>query len=150
MAVHHSLKPRKFQLELRTSETSAVHGGQLAISGLLRQSGFFDWIADYRALNHRKDSSRGFDPEVYMIACLYSSWSSGSNLADIEELNHDKALFKLPGVKKSPEQSALGEWLRSLGANDAFFTLGATRVNSKQSSISRTERLSAWRGIFEE
>jgi len=59
MPVHQSLKPREFQIELRTSETGSVHGGQLAISGLLRQSGFLDWIAVYPALDHRKDSSRG-------------------------------------------------------------------------------------------
>ena len=114
MPVHHSLKPRRFQIELRTSETSSVHGGHLAISGLLRQSGFLDWISDYPALDHRKDSSRGFDPEVYIIACLYSFCSGGASLADVEELNHDKALLKLLGAKKFPDQSALGEWLRSL------------------------------------
>ncbi len=62
MPGHHSLKPRKFQIELRTSETSSVRGDQPAISGLLRQSGFRDWITDYRALDHRKDSSRRLSP----------------------------------------------------------------------------------------
>lgn len=114
MPVHHSLKPRKFQIELRTSETSSVHGGQLAISGLLRQSGFFDWISDYPALDHRKDPSRGYDPAVYITASLYSFCSGGGSLSDVEELNSDKALLKLLGIRKIPDQSALGEWLRAL------------------------------------
>ena len=114
MSRHYSLKPRKFQIELRSSKTSSVHGGQLALIGLLRQSGFIDWISDYPELDHRKNSQRGFDPEVYVIATIVSACSGGISLSDVEELGQDNALLKLLGHKKIPDQSALGEWLRAL------------------------------------
>lgn len=114
MSRHYSLKPRKFQIELRSSQTSSVHGGQLALIGILRQSGFMDWIAEYPELDHRKNSQRGFDPEVYVIATIVSGCSGGTSLSDVEELGTDKALLKLLGLKKIPDQSALGEWLRAL------------------------------------
>ena len=114
MSRHYSLKPRKFQIELRSSVTSSVHGGQLALLGILRQSGFLEWINDYPELDHRKYSNRGFDPQVYIIATIFSNCSGGTSLSDVEELGSDKALLKLLGIKKIPDQSALGEWLRAL------------------------------------
>ncbi|MCP5535429.1 MAG: hypothetical protein H7A51_04245 [Akkermansiaceae bacterium] len=107
MSRHYSLKPRKFAMELRTSESCSVHGGQLAIVGLLRQSGLVNWISDYPQLDHRKNSNRGFDPEVYICTLLYNFCTEGSSLADAEALNEDKALLKLLGIKKLPDQSAL-------------------------------------------
>jgi len=102
MSRHYSLKPRKFQIELRSSQTSSVHGGQLALIGILRQSGFVDWIAEYPELDHRKNSQRGFDPEVYIIATIFSACSGGTSLSDVEELGSDKALLKLLGPQKNP------------------------------------------------
>ena len=114
MSRHYSLKPRKFAMELRTSESCSVHGGQLAIVGLIRQSGLMGWISDYPQLEHRKNRNRGFDPEVYISTFLYNFCTGGSSLADAEALNEDKALLRLLGIKKLPDQSALGEWLRAL------------------------------------
>jgi len=125
MSRHYSLKPRKFQIELRSARSSSVHGGQLALIGILRQSGFIDWIADYPEFDHRKNSNRGFDPEVYIIATIISGCSGGASLSDVEELGSDQALLKLLGLKKVPDQSALGEWLRALddAGRDALKTL---------------------------
>lgn len=125
MSRHYSLKPRKFAMELRSSESCSVHGGQLAIVGLLRQSGLMDWIGDYPQLDHRKNRNRGFDPEVYVCTFLYNFCTGGGSLADAEALNEDKALLKLLGIKKLPDQSALGEWLRALapGGLEALKTI---------------------------
>ncbi len=114
MSRHYTLKPKKFQIELRTSEKSSVHGGLLSIVGLLRQSGLIDWVKECEELKHRKNTSRGYDPVVYVLACLLSFCSGGGSLADVEELNSDKALLKLLGIERFPDQSALGEWLRSM------------------------------------
>lgn len=119
MSRHYSLKMPKFQIELRSSESSSVHGGQLSLAGLLRQSGFLDWIGDYPALDPRKNPRRGFDPEVYIVGCLFSFCSGGSSLADVEALNEDRALLRLLGTRKFPDQTALGEWLRALGEKGA-------------------------------
>lgn len=117
MAKHVSLKPRKFSIELREASKSSVHGGQLAILGVLRQSGLLDSVAQLADLDPRKDKNRGFDAEVYIASVLYSFCSGGTCLADVEELGRDKALMKLLGISKVPDQSALGEWLRALGAD---------------------------------
>ncbi|MDF1714093.1 MAG: hypothetical protein P1U90_17785 [Akkermansiaceae bacterium] len=34
-----------------------------------------DWIAEYPELDHRKNTQRGFDPEVYIIATIFSGCS---------------------------------------------------------------------------
>ena len=117
MARHISLQPRKFQIELRESSKASVHGGQSVILGLLQQSGFLERIAELPALDPRKDKNRGFDPEVYLAAVLFSFCTGGTTLSDMEELGKDRALMKLLGIKKIPDQSALGEWLRALNAD---------------------------------
>lgn len=114
MPRHYSIKPRKFHIELRPSDTSSVHGGQLAVLGVVLQSGLLDWIADYPELDHREDPNRGFDPEVYIVSVLFSNCSGGKSLSDVESLGEDQALLRLLRVQKVPDQSAIGEWLRAL------------------------------------
>jgi hypothetical protein len=119
VARHHSLKPRKFRIELRPSSTSSVHGGQLAVLGVLRASGLLDEVADHPALDPRRDKSHGFDPEVYVAAVLFSHCTGGRSLADVEALGEDRALLDLLGLREVPDQTTLGEWLRALGSDGA-------------------------------
>ncbi|MGC8744823.1 MAG: hypothetical protein ACP5T0_13175 [Verrucomicrobiia bacterium] len=78
----------------------------------MNELGLLNLIKQYPALDPRIDKNHGFEPEVYVIAFLDGLASGVKSLADIESLNNDIHLKEIPGVKKIPDQSALGEWLR--------------------------------------
>ncbi len=105
----------RFELEFRPSDRATVHGGQLAVAGLAREYGLWKKVDEVRALDPRKDRNKGFEPRMYVGAFLFSYCSGGKSLADGERLNEDEALKAMLGVKKFPDQSALGEWLRQIG-----------------------------------
>jgi hypothetical protein len=63
----------------------------------------------------RKKTGIGYDPMVYIEQILLALTGGGASLADVERLNDDEALKALPGTKRLPDPTSLGEWLRIVG-----------------------------------
>jgi len=128
MSRHYTLNPDvRFDLEFRPSARATAHGGQLAVAGLTRQCGLWKRVGAMRALDPRQDRSKGYEPMVYVAAFIFSFCSGGRSLADCERLNDDEALKAMLGIKKFPDQSALGEWLRQIGAEGVAGLRGLLR-----------------------
>jgi len=87
----------------------------MAVAGLLGEYGLWEKLKGYPRLDPRTDKHKGFDVEVYVAAFVFGFCSGGKSLADTERLNEDEALKAMLGMKRMPDQSALGEWLRNLG-----------------------------------
>lgn len=122
MSTHYSVCPQRFDIEFRPASKTSTHGGQLATIALLEQFGLCQKIQQRPALETRRDDCHGFDPEVYVLSFLVALTSGGISLADVERLNEDEPLKAFLGIKKFPDQSALGEWLRHLG-HDGWLAL---------------------------
>ena len=88
----------------------------MAVTGLVREYGLWNKLKAYPALDPRTDKHKGYDAQVYVAAFLFGFTSGAKSLADIERMDDDQALKDLLGIKKFPDQSALGEWLRNIGA----------------------------------
>jgi hypothetical protein len=116
MSRHFRKTEKIFDLEFRPSAQATAHGGQLAVAGLAKEYGLWEKLKAYPALDPRRDQHKGFDVQVYVAAFVFGFCSGGKSLADSERLDQDQALKDLLGIKRFPDQSALGEWLRHIGA----------------------------------
>ena len=92
-----------------------MHGGQLAIAAVLEQFGMWKKVKAIRELDPRKQKTKGYNPEVYVAAIIFSLTSGGDSLADAERLNEDEALKATLGIERFPDQSAIAEWMRQIG-----------------------------------
>src|SRR5438445_396073 len=115
MSKYITLQPRKFSIEFCDPQTASVHGGQLAVAGLLEQFGLKERVEGEPALDPRTHTGKGYTPLVYVAQLLHSFTSGGVSLADAERLNEDEPFKAFLGVGKLPDQTAIGEWLRALG-----------------------------------
>ena len=117
MSRHHRKIEKSFDIEFRPSTKATAHGGQMAVAGLLGEYGLWEKLKGYPRLDPRTDKHKGFDVEVYVAAFVFGFCSGCKSLADTERLNEDEALKAILGMKRMPDQSALGEWLRHLGGD---------------------------------
>jgi len=115
MSRHYTIKEPRFDIEFRPSERATAHGGQMAVAALAREYGLWKKVNAQAALDRRTDKGKGFDPSVYVAALVFGFTSGGDSLADCERLNDDEALKSLLGIKRFPDQTAVGEWLRNIG-----------------------------------
>jgi hypothetical protein len=65
----------------------------------------------------RQHKGKGYDPVVYAAHTLFCLTSGGVSLADAERLDEDASVKEMLGLKKCPDQTALGQWLGQAGAN---------------------------------
>jgi hypothetical protein len=126
MSRHYTLKPAKFLLRFEPSHRASARGGQLAAAAVVEQFGLWKRVKREPALDPRKDRHKGYEPMVYVAAVLFTLTSGGCTLEDVEDLNDDEALKALLGVKKFPDPTAIGEWLRNVGPEgwDALRRIG--------------------------
>lgn len=138
MARHYRKKERKVVIEFRPSRRATAHGGQIAVNALANEMGLWERIAKESSLDGRKHKGKGYDPAVYMAALVFNFTNGGSSLADAERLDDDEALKSLLGVKKIPDQSAIGEWLRGV-SDEGLETLRQIVRDVAQWSIQRAQ-----------
>jgi hypothetical protein len=124
-----SKKESRFQIEFRPSEQATAHGGQLAVNALLNQFGLWPRIKQASALEVRQHKGKGYDPVVYAAQTLFCLTSGGVSLADAECLDEDASVKERLGLKKCPDQTALGQWRRQAGANGGVEAL--ERINPR-------------------
>ena len=115
MSRHYQKKEVDFDIEFRPSQQATAHGGQMAVAALAREYGLWEKLKGYPALDPRTDKHKGFDVSVYVGAFVFGFCSGAKSISDVERLDADDALKELLGVKRFPDQSALGEWLRNIG-----------------------------------
>ena len=115
MSKHYTKRERRIDIEFRPSDRATAHGGQFGINGLAHEFGLWKRIEQDPRLDRRRHRGKGYDPCVYVAAFLFSLTSGGDSLADAERLNDDESLKAILGVKRFPDEAALGEWLRHLG-----------------------------------
>lgn len=115
MSKHYTIKPVKFSLSFQQSHQATSYGGQLAIAAVVERYGLWKKVKKASALDPRKHTYKGFDPCVYIAAILFTLTSGGCSLNDIDKLNDDEALKAMLGIKKFPDPSTVGEWLRNVG-----------------------------------
>lgn len=116
MSRHYTKREIDFDIEFRPSDQATAHGGQMAVAGIVREYELWKKLKNYPALDPRTDKHKGFDVAVYVGAFIFGFCSGAKSLSDIERLEDDEALKGLLGIKRFPDQSALGEWLRNIGA----------------------------------
>jgi hypothetical protein len=127
MSKHYTKRDRRIGIEFRPSTKATAHGGQMAINAVAGEFGLWDRVRNEPRLDPRRHKGKGFDPVVYVTALLFSFTSGGDSLADAERLEDDESLKMLLGVKKLPDQSAIGEWLRNVGEEGAEALRGIIR-----------------------
>ena len=62
-------------------------------------------------------SNRGFNPSVYIQTLILMQHEGSFHLDDVRHINDDDALREILELKKIPQASTLGEWLRKMGNN---------------------------------
>jgi hypothetical protein len=112
MATIHKKKRSNVDLVLEDAQTTTAHGGVIAIDALAKDFGLWEKIKGHKSMDQRRDTKRGFSPEVIVAQLILSLCSGGISLADAERFGKDSALGKLLGLEKMADESTLGEWLR--------------------------------------
>lgn len=115
MSKHYTMRPPKFTLDFKPSEKATVHGGQLAVVAILEEFELKKKIQRIQALDPRSDTNKGYEPIIYVTGILIALTSGDCTLAGVEQLNGDEALKAFLGVKRFPDESSVGEWLRNIG-----------------------------------
>jgi hypothetical protein len=64
----------------------------------------------------RQRQDNGYDPVIYAAQTLFCLTNGRVSLADAERLDEDTSFKELLGLKKCPDKSALGQWLRQARA----------------------------------
>jgi hypothetical protein len=98
---------------LEPSEKATVHGGQLAVAAVLERFGLKKRVKAERALDPRTAKGKGYDPVVYVTGILFSLTRGGCSLKEVEGLNEDEVLKGFLGIERFPDESSVGEWLRT-------------------------------------
>src|SRR5208283_5199748 len=119
MSRHFTLRAPRIKVQFKPSEKATVHGGQLAVAAVMEQFGLKHRVKRCAALDPRTDTHKGYDPEVYVAGILYALCSGGCTLSEVERLNKDEALLAYLGVKRFPDESSVGEWMRNIGDKGA-------------------------------
>jgi hypothetical protein len=119
MSRHYTLRPPRFSLQFKSSKKASVHGGQLAVAAVMERFGLKRRVKRCPSLDPRTDTHKGYDPEVYVTGIVYALTSGGCTLSEVEKLNEDEGLKAYLGVKRFPDESSVGEWLRNIGEKGA-------------------------------
>lgn len=120
MSTHYTLRPGRIRVEFETSEKATVHGGQMAIAAVMENFGLKRRVKRCGALDPRRDTHKGYDPEIYVEGLLYAMTSGGCTVSEVEKLNEDKALQSMVGIQRFPDESSVGEWMRNVGDEGAL------------------------------
>jgi hypothetical protein len=115
MSKHYTMKSPRIELEFRTLEDATAKGGVFAMKAFAQECGLWKRVAAEPALEARKDTSKGYEPVVYVATFLFGFACGGASMADFEKLNDEDGLKRFLGIKRFPDQTTLGEWLRSIG-----------------------------------
>lgn len=121
------MKNPRIEVEFRSSEEATAKGGVFAIKAFAQECGLWERVASEQALESRKDTSKGYDPMVYVATFLFGFASGGASMADFERLNDEPGLKRFLGIKRFPDETTLGQWMRGIGDEGAKALLQINR-----------------------
>lgn len=107
-----------------TQQTLFPFSFEMAEEKLTSRSGLSLFAEFYKAIGlskltdkylPRPLSNRGFLPSVYVNALCLLLTAGGSCLDDIRELEEERDLFDVLGIKTVPDPTSIGDWLRRTG-----------------------------------
>ena len=113
------MKDPRIGLEFHSGEQATAKGGIFAIKAFAQECGLWKRIEAEPDLDPRKDKSKGYDPKVYVATFLFGFSTGGASMADFERLNDEPGLKRFLGVKRFPDETTLGQWLRGIGQKGA-------------------------------
>jgi len=119
MSKHYVMKNPRIEVEFRSSEEATAKGGVFAVKAFAEECGLWERVRDEPALESRKDRSKGYDPVVYVATFLFGFASGGASMADFERLNDEPGLKRFLGIKRFPDETTLGQWMRGIGNEGA-------------------------------
>lgn len=102
----------RLKLEFIANADHSIHAGLVAVEAMARRFDLWNKVRGLRCLDPRKDTKRGYGPEVIVGQLVYALCSGGGCLSDSEALNDDPLARELFGVGKFADQTQVGEWLR--------------------------------------
>lgn len=105
-------KDTRLKLQFVANTDHSIHAGLVAVEAMARRFDLWNKLRKLSCLDPRKDSKRGFGPEVIIGQLIYALCSGGGCLSDSEALNDDPLARQLFGVGKFADQSQVGQWLR--------------------------------------
>jgi hypothetical protein len=110
-----TINDTNLKIEIVSLKGHTVHGGMVAVAALCKRLGVWPLVRAERALEVRRDRTRGFAGEVLAAQIILMLCCGGVTLADAERLGEDQGLRRALGVKRFADQTTLGEWLREIG-----------------------------------
>ena len=107
-----SKKETRLKLQFVANTDHTIYAGLVAVEAMARRFGLWEKVRALKCLDPRKDTKRGYSPEVIIGQLIYALCSGGGCLSDSEALNEDPLARELFGVRKFADQSQVGQWLR--------------------------------------
>jgi len=127
MSKHYTMKNPRIELEFRGSEEATAKGGVFAVKAFAEQCGLWERVGAEAALESRKDTSKGYEPVVYVATFLFGFASGGASMADFERLNDEPGLKRFLGISRFPDETTLAQWMRAIGKEGAKILMGINR-----------------------
>ena len=121
------MKDPRIEVDFRSSDEATAKGGIFAIKAFAQQCGLWKRIEAQADLDPRKDKSKGYDAKVYVATFLFGFASGGASMADFEKLNDEPGLKRFWGIKRFPDETTLGQWMRSIGQKGAEMLMQINR-----------------------
>jgi hypothetical protein len=115
------IKKNVLDFKLKRSEEKIT-----ARSGLAIFYEFFSAFNLQSLVNHimpKTLSNHGFDAWEYAQSILLTLYGGGETLADTREIRNDEALKTICNIKNIPSESAVGDWLRRMGAQNGAYCI---------------------------
>ena len=113
------MKDPRIGLEFRSGEQATAKGSVFAIKASAQECGLWKRIEAESDLDPREDKSKGYDPKVYVATFLFGFSTCGASMADFERLYDEPGLKRFLGIKRFPDETTLGQWLRGIGQKGA-------------------------------
>jgi hypothetical protein len=114
MSKYYTMRNPVVEVSFRTLDQGSGKGGAFAIKGLAHEWGLWEKVRAEPALDRRTHKGKGFDPVVFVAAFVFGFATGGASMADFERLNKEEGLCEFLGIKRFPDASTPGEWLRAI------------------------------------
>lgn len=98
-----------------TNDQLTSRAGLMAIAQVMESIGLSERI-DQQFPSPK--SNRGFSPSTFVETLILMQHEGGFHLDDVRHIRDDKALRTVLGLKKMPQASSLGSWLRRMGKDN--------------------------------
>lgn len=124
--------------KLATTNDSITPNAGLALFAELAKAMSVDKLAN--AHLPKPGSGNGLSPGTYVMPILMTMMGGGDGINDTRKVRDDRALRKLIGMSRVPSVSAIGDWLRRMGANNGVDAMDKINAAIVKKIIARDHR----------